>query len=228
MVKQLVIVGLLLTLVACSATQSNREQIELQDGDGYTLVLNHGSGYVLRVPDELLIWGSGKFFSTVQPPKPGQYPIYTLKSGDSDMQVLTLIQAPCTPSLTGASQTQQLTDSGADTSWGRVDFWDIDNVFYHRGIADLPSISPLCPPPIPSNDDDRLSPSCGGKVPRDEAEEEGACGQWRRDYELEHGLYSAYALCSERDGKTVVICLSQMTDDPKMAEEIFSTFRWME
>ncbi len=135
---------------------------------------------------------------------------------------------PCTPSLTGASQIQQLTDTGADTSWGRVDFWDIDNVFYHRGIADLPSISPVCHPPIPSEDNDRLSPRCGGKVPRDEAEEEGACGQWRRDYELEHGLYSAYALCSEKDGKTVVICLSQVIDDPKMAEEIFNTFRWTE
>lgn len=36
-----------------------------------------------------------------------------------------------------------------------------------------------------------------------------------------------YALCSEKNGKTVVICLSQMTDDPKMAEEIFNTFRWL-
>ncbi len=138
------------------------------------------------------------------------------------------VSSPCTPSLTGASKTVALSNAGQDASWGRVDFWDIDNVFYHRGIADLPSVSPLCHPPIPSNDDDRLSPSCGGKVPRDEAEQEQACGQYRRDYELEHGLYSAYALCSERDGKTVVICLSQMTDDPKMAEEIFSTFRWTE
>lgn len=38
---------------------------------------------------------------------------------------------------------------------------------------------------------------------------------------------SQYAFCSEKNGKTVVICLSQMTDDPKMAEEIFNTFRWV-
>lgn len=36
----------------------------------------------------------------------------------------------------------------------------------------------------------------------------------------------AYALCSEKDGKRVLICISQMTDNPKLAEEIFRTFRW--
>jgi hypothetical protein len=40
------------------------------------------------------------------------------------------------------------------------------------------------------------------------------------------GPGSAYALCSEKDGKTVVICISQMTDDPQLAEDIFKTFRW--
>ena len=37
---------------------------------------------------------------------------------------------------------------------------------------------------------------------------------------------SRYALCSEKDGKTVVICISQMSDNPKLAEDIFKTFRW--
>lgn len=36
----------------------------------------------------------------------------------------------------------------------------------------------------------------------------------------------AYSLCSEKDGKTVVICISQMTDNPQLAEDIFKTFRW--
>jgi len=40
--------------------------------------------------------------------------------------------------------------------------------------------------------------------------------------------FSAYALCSEKDGKRVVVCIQQMTDNPKLAEEIFSTFRWTE
>jgi hypothetical protein len=39
---------------------------------------------------------------------------------------------------------------------------------------------------------------------------------------------SVYAFCSEQNGKTVVICISQMTDNPELAEEIFSTFRWTE
>jgi|GEM_PF-4892855 len=40
--------------------------------------------------------------------------------------------------------------------------------------------------------------------------------------------YAAYALCSEKDGKRVVICIQQMTDNPALAEEIFSTFKWTE
>ncbi len=41
-------------------------------------------------------------------------------------------------------------------------------------------------------------------------------------------LHAAYAFCSEYKGKTVVLCVSQMTDNPKMAEEIFKTFKWTE
>ncbi|MDP4008101.1 MAG: hypothetical protein Q8P68_02820 [Candidatus Peregrinibacteria bacterium] len=37
----------------------------------------------------------------------------------------------------------------------------------------------------------------------------------------------AYAFCSKQDEKRVVICISQQTDDPKMAEEIFKTFKWI-
>lgn len=37
---------------------------------------------------------------------------------------------------------------------------------------------------------------------------------------------AAYVLCSEKDGKTVVICITQMTDNPAIAKQIFETFRW--
>ena len=37
---------------------------------------------------------------------------------------------------------------------------------------------------------------------------------------------NVYAFCSEKDGKTVVICINQMTDNPALAKEIFETFRW--
>lgn len=39
---------------------------------------------------------------------------------------------------------------------------------------------------------------------------------------------AAYALCSEKDGKTVLICVSQVTDNPELARQIFETFRWTE
>lgn len=38
----------------------------------------------------------------------------------------------------------------------------------------------------------------------------------------------AYALCGEHNGKTVFICISQQTANPALAEEIFSTFRWLD
>ncbi|MFA6039407.1 MAG: hypothetical protein WCV62_05515 [Candidatus Peribacteraceae bacterium] len=39
---------------------------------------------------------------------------------------------------------------------------------------------------------------------------------------------SVYAFCAEKDERTVVICMNQMTDNPQLAEEIFNTFRWRE
>lgn len=39
--------------------------------------------------------------------------------------------------------------------------------------------------------------------------------------------YSAvYALCSQKDNKTVMICINQVTDSSQLAEDIFKTFRW--
>ena len=37
---------------------------------------------------------------------------------------------------------------------------------------------------------------------------------------------SAYALYSEKDGKAVLICISQIKNNPELAEQIFQTFRW--
>lgn len=37
-----------------------------------------------------------------------------------------------------------------------------------------------------------------------------------------------YVLCAEKDEKTVVICINQMTDNPQLAEDIFKTFRWLD
>lgn len=40
------------------------------------------------------------------------------------------------------------------------------------------------------------------------------------------GAPFVYAFCSEKDDKTVVICINQQTDNPELAKEIFETFRW--
>lgn len=39
---------------------------------------------------------------------------------------------------------------------------------------------------------------------------------------------TAHAFCSQKNGKTVLICISQITDNPGLAEEIFRTFRWVD
>ncbi|MBP9773132.1 MAG: hypothetical protein KBD00_00700 [Candidatus Peribacteraceae bacterium] len=38
---------------------------------------------------------------------------------------------------------------------------------------------------------------------------------------------AAYALCSEKDGKTVLICISQVSDNPGIATQIFDSFKWI-
>lgn len=37
---------------------------------------------------------------------------------------------------------------------------------------------------------------------------------------------TSYVFCAEQDNKTIMICIDQQTDNPKLAEEIFNTFRW--
>ena len=94
------------------------------------------------------------------------------------------LSTPCTPSLTGVSQSSSLPTANGTATAGRVDFWEM----YPMG--DFPDmLEPICRPPVTG---------------------------------------AAYALCSEKDGKTVVICVSQVTDDPDLARSIFETFRWTE
>ncbi len=82
------------------------------------------------------------------------------------------------------------------TIWGRVDAYDS----YQPSFPE--EETPFCRPPIL---------------------------EW--DGDMETGIerisnYAAYALCSEKDGKRVLICISQMTDNLQLAEGIFRTFRW--
>lgn len=68
------------------------------------------------------------------------------------------------------------------------------------------------------------------------AEEFAASLDWKKpNCALEDGYgnalytgayHSSYVFCSDKKGKSVYICLSQVTDSPVLAERIFSTFRW--
>ncbi len=92
-----------------------------------------------------------------------------------------------------------LPGTGGDTQWGRFSDGEMT---VGGGFPNA-----LCHPP------QTTSPKC-----LDHKEPFQFCDDGSR----------TYALCSEHNGKTVVICLSQATDDSKIAEEIFSTFRWTE
>lgn len=108
------------------------------------------------------------------------------------------ISIECSETITGASSTQPLAKTNREILWGKVDAYD-------RIRPDFPPGSePFCKPPVL---------------------------QW--DYNNAEGAMrlsndAAYALCSTKNGKTVVVCVEQVTDNPKLAEEIFSTFKWTE
>ncbi len=145
------------------------------------------------------------------------------------------IPSPCSPSLTGASTTTPLPNANGTAEWGRVDFWDYTGSLAALDNHDVDPLHdpspPLCTTPHPYV----LSESYKF-VTCPTAEEEATlseddlqwlpCEQRVRDYEIQHGLNTAYALCSHKDGKTVVICISQMTQNEPLAKQIFDTFRW--
>jgi hypothetical protein len=112
------------------------------------------------------------------------------KREDSDFSVhlYPSLSSPCSPSLTGASQTEQLKTANGKAEWGRVNYRD--------GYGSEGWTYPYDPKNI-------LCKIQGTPPPA-----------------------QVYALCSEKDDKTVVICISQMKDNPQQAKEIFETFRW--
>jgi hypothetical protein len=137
----------------------------------------------------------------------------------------------CSPFLTGASEMIQITEI-TGTAWGKVDFWD-DNHKRRLIVEDAlrrgeQPPAPLCAPPAPPNGTTYFEcPTTEEKRTLSPEEINSiSCRQRRRDHELQHGINSAYALCSEKNGKTIVICVSQVTDNPDFAKQIFETFRW--
>lgn len=114
----------------------------------------------------------------------------------SDMQIDRSVPS-CSASITGVSESESLSRANDKTIWGKVDAFDAPNPDFP------PDTQPRCRPPVLKWDYDI---SRGGVI------------RLSND--------AAYALCSEKDDKTVLVCLSQVTDNPALAEKIFSTFRW--
>ncbi len=161
-----------LYLAGCSASnQPNTTSIHTTVDTRYSY---QASEYVVDIPSDFVDRKADQkttFFGYANTSITGDVLIKIIDSNSS-----------CSPSLTGASQTEQLPNANGKAEWGKVDYFDI----YYTG--DFPNMQePLCRPIVSG---------------------------------------AGYALCSEKDGKTVVICISQMTDNSKQAKEIFETFRW--
>lgn len=112
------------------------------------------------------------------------------------------LDSPCIPALTGASQTTILANST-----GASETIDIPNA--------------------------NVKASWGRVNAWDGFQNEG----WEPPFEDMHKIVctyngtprpaSVYALCSQKDRRTVVICINQMSDNPTLAKQIFETFRWL-
>ncbi len=191
---------LLLTLLsACSIAKQNISTIEVQKGSRETAITNYGSGYSLQVPKELFVWGSNNFFSTIAPPPTNEYPIYELNTAnDYDVNVLNIPADSCSPLLLGTANLTDLQETNGKTVWGRVD----EDTYAGNGNYR----NSLCKYPVRKDCTKEIfwSKGCGG---------------------LGGG---AYTFCSEKDNKRVIICISQAKDNPTVAKQVFSTFRWLD
>jgi hypothetical protein len=120
-------------------------------------------------------------------------------SSESDYTITiqeVVFAPPCSEKFTGASSLESLLNTNGKTIWGRVDAYDS-----YQPSFPLEQM-PFCRPPVL---------------------------QWDANWETGIDRISndaAYVLCSENGDKRVLICVSQVTDNPQLAEEIFRTFRW--
>jgi len=107
----------------------------------------------------------------------------------------------CSPNVTGVKQPIELPNTGGKTFWGKVDYFDSPDSI-NGGVYP----QPVCQPPeISWAMDDQGNLTGPGK---DRGE--------------------AYVLCAEKDEKRVLICMTQQTDNPSLAKQIFESFRWVD
>ncbi|MEQ1849141.1 MAG: hypothetical protein ABL890_00960 [Candidatus Peribacteraceae bacterium] len=125
-------------------------------------------------------------------------------SGDFAVHVYPPTSSPssCSSFALGSSNLSERVVEGTTVWTGKVDAYDVGILYDYIGHKEPP-----CVPPNASYS----------------ADEDGYGDGMARGDDSD-----AYVLCSEKDGKRVVVCIQQMTDNPEQAEEIFSTFRWTE
>lgn len=174
-------------------------------------------GYELAIPDTLSRWTTHS--SSLESISLPRFTTEIKNNWDSPSIGINIYHESICPPL-GVNTPQTVKIDGEVAHWGRTDFWDKADAMYQWRMRDEwapEDIPPFCAPSLPEQQEYNVE--CTG----DEWEN---CPQKQRDYEVAHGMYSAYAFCAEKDGKAVAICIQQMTDDEDMAREIFESFDW--
>jgi hypothetical protein len=214
---KLFIIGMVLLFSGCinNGNRMSHSQMTYVDSD---------MGYFIKFPEEVTESGSWKNATTK---KSGVFFGSNLISTDDSpnryrdlsISIHENAEQSCMSAM-GASKTVLINNHALAGTWGKVDFWENPP----SGNQDSAIEPPLCLTPAPGTrnyfpctDPDNFYES--NAVP---------CSQQMRRYEIENGMYSGYGFCAEKDDKRVVVCIEQITDNPKLAEEIFSTFRWTE
>ena len=207
--KKIIVLMVLLALTSCRNANpvieptSSRSSASLASSQSDSVeYINTAFGYVINIPSAVYIPGNNS--ATDSRVAFGNVPLLTKAKGhEYDVYLFGSLEADNCKNL-GVSKPTVIEDKAKDikTQWGRVDFWDKSQ--------DVPiGPQPVCEP---------LTIYSMGPGTTAERWEE-----WERSPQRGQGYY---ALCSEHDGKQVLICISQVTDNPTLAKQIFDSFRW--
>ena len=201
------ILALLITgalLVSCTP---NNGDLENAKNGRYVNTLY---SYSLNVPYDIISTNPSQTGSSVgfinydhwknNPPKNGYY-------------LFIKTESACPP--LGVTEPKAMNASAGKAWWGRSDFFE---KYRTHDVRD--EDRSICNPPSPIGVTRKY-------VECEETDfDTNDCGRKNRQYEIDHGMYSAYAFCADKNGKAVTICIQQMTDDEEMAKQIFESFRW--
>ncbi len=112
-----------------------------------------------------------------------------------------------------------------------IDLKPYDTAIYLYHLNDLPCSSSTTGTSKTTNLDISEIHTIWGRVDVWEQWTDGNIPDWENVVCTKDGIpkpAEVYMLCSQKNEKTVIICIRQMTDNPELAEEIFRTFKWTE